>query len=37
MLMLLPLLGVGGGLSGLGLLGAVQLRGVLSVGSGAGS
>ena len=33
MLMLLPLLGVGGGLSGLGVLGAVQLCGVLSVGS----
>ena len=33
MLMLLPLLGVGGGLSGLGVLGAVQLCGVLSVDS----
>ena len=31
MLMLLPLLGVGVGLSGLGVLGAVQLCGVLSV------
>ena len=31
MLMLLPLLGVGGGLSGLRGLGAVQLCGVLSV------
>ena len=31
--MLLPLLGVGGGLSGLGVLGAVQLCGVLSVDS----
>ena len=37
MLMLLPLLGVGGGLSGLGVLGAVQLCGVLSVDSVAGS
>ena len=35
--MLLPLLGVGGGLSGLGVLGAVQLCGVLSVDSVAGS
>ena len=37
MLMLLPLLGVGGGLSGLGVLGAVQLCGVLSVDSVAAS
>ena len=35
--MLLPLLGVGGGLSGLGVLGAVQLCGVLSVDSVAAS
>ena len=35
--MLLPLLGVGGGLSGLEVLGAVQLCGVLSVDSVAGS
>ena len=37
MLMLLPLLGVGGGLSGLRVLGAVQLCGVLSVDSVAAS